>query len=171
MERVLVAYASKYGATVGIAERIGRVLQEAGLPADVLPAGRVKDLSPYRAVVLGSAVYMFHWRREATRLLKALDASQVKRPVWLFSSGPTSETDTEAFLEGTKLPKGLQPIADRIHPQEVVVFRGVLDLEKMNFFERWVMTNMKAQPGDYRPWDDIEAWARSIAQTLLGPGE
>src|SRR5512139_2159436 len=100
MERVLVAYASKYGATAGIAERIGQVLQKAGLPTDVLPAGRVRDLSPYRAVVLGSAVYMFHWRKEAAKLLKALAAEQVHRPVWLFSSGPTSETDTDAFLEG-----------------------------------------------------------------------
>jgi menaquinone-dependent protoporphyrinogen oxidase len=170
MERVLVAYASKRGATAGIAERIGKVLQEAGLPTDVLPAGRVRDLSPYRAVVLGSAVYMFHWRKEATRLLKALAAAQTARPVWLFSSGPTSETDTDAFLEGAKLPKALQPVADRIRPQDVAVFRGVLDLETLNPFERWVMTRMKAPAGDFRQWDAIEAWAKSIAQTLLEPG-
>jgi len=60
MDQVLVAYASKHAATAGIAEKIGQVLREAGLPADVLPAGRVRDLTPYRAVVLGSAVYMFH---------------------------------------------------------------------------------------------------------------
>lgn len=169
MERLLVAYATKYGATAGIAERIGQVLQEAGLPTDVLPAGRIRDLSPYRAVVLGSAVYMFRWRKEAARLLKALAAAQPARPVWLFSSGPTSETDTEAFLEGRKLPKALQPVADRVRPRDVAVFRGVLDLEKMNPFERWVMTRMKAPAGDYRDWDAIEAWAGTIARTLLAP--
>jgi menaquinone-dependent protoporphyrinogen oxidase len=171
MERVLVAYATKYGATAGIAEKIGQVLQEAGLPTDVLPAGRVRDLSPYRAVVLGSAVYMFHWRNEAAKLLKALAAAQVDRPVWLFSSGPTSETDTEAFMEGLKLPKALQPVADRIQPRDVAVFRGVLDLTKMNPFERWVMSRMKAPTGDFRQWDAIEAWAASIAQTLLASGQ
>jgi hypothetical protein len=56
--RVLVAYATKYGATE-IAEKVGQVLRQAGLPADVLPADRVGDLSPYKAVVLSSAVYMF----------------------------------------------------------------------------------------------------------------
>jgi menaquinone-dependent protoporphyrinogen oxidase len=171
MEQVLVAYGSKYGATAGIAEKIGQVLREAGLPTDVLPAGRVRDLSSYRAVVLGSAVYMFRWRKEAARLLKALEAAQVDRPVWLFSSGPTSETDTEAFMEGVKLPKALQPIADRIHPRDVAVFRGVLDLEKLNPFERWVMSKMKAPTGDFRNWDVIEAWAGTIAQTLLGTGQ
>ncbi len=170
MDQVLVAYATKYGATAEIAERIGQVLREAGVPTDVQPAGRVRDLSPYRAVVLGSAVYMFRWRKDAARLLKRLDAEKVRRPAWLFSSGPTSETDTEAFLEGLKLPKGLQPVADRIQPRDVAVFRGALNLEKMNPLERWMMSRMKAPSGDYRDWDGIEAWARSIAQELPAPG-
>ena len=65
-----MAYATKYGATAEIAEKIGQVLRQAGLQTDVLPADRVSDLSPYRAVILGSAVYMFQWRKEAARFLK-----------------------------------------------------------------------------------------------------
>ena len=53
-DKVLVAYASKYGATEGIAGKIGEVLAEAGLAAEVQPVAEVKDLSSYRAVVLGS---------------------------------------------------------------------------------------------------------------------
>jgi menaquinone-dependent protoporphyrinogen IX oxidase len=34
---VLVAYASKYGATKEIAEKIGQALRQAGVRADVLP--------------------------------------------------------------------------------------------------------------------------------------
>ena len=56
--RVLVTYASKYGATAEIAEKIGQVLRQAGLQADVLPVNRVNDLTPYKAFVLGSAAYM-----------------------------------------------------------------------------------------------------------------
>jgi menaquinone-dependent protoporphyrinogen oxidase len=56
--QVLVAYATKYGATAEIAEKIGQVLHQAGLRTDVLPADRVSDLTPYNAVVLGSAVYV-----------------------------------------------------------------------------------------------------------------
>jgi menaquinone-dependent protoporphyrinogen oxidase len=170
MEKVLVAYASKHGATKGIAERIGQVLQQAGLLVDVLPAGQVRDLAPYRAVVLGSAAYMFHWRKEAVKLLKALAAAPGERPVWLFSSGPTSETDTEAFPGGVKLPKGQQPLADRIRVRDVAVFRGVSDPKTMNAFERWIMNNMKAPVGDFRQWDVIEAWAGAIAQALSGAG-
>ena len=43
---VLVAYASKHGATAEIGEKIGEVLQAAGLPVQVLPVERVKDLEP-----------------------------------------------------------------------------------------------------------------------------
>jgi len=152
MDQVLVAYASKYGATAGIAERIGRILREAGLPVEVLPAGKVRDVTPYGAVVLGSAAYIFHWRREAARLLKALAAAPSGRPVWLFSSGPTGEGDTDAFPEGAKVPKGLQPVADRIAPRDMAVFAGVLDLAKLGWIERFVMNKMQAVPGDYRDW-------------------
>ncbi|MDH7485767.1 MAG: hypothetical protein QHJ81_05760 [Anaerolineae bacterium] len=39
-KQVLVAYATKYGATAEIAAKIGGVLRQAGLSADVLPADR-----------------------------------------------------------------------------------------------------------------------------------
>jgi len=53
--RILVAYATKYGATAEIAEKIGHVLRQAGLSADVLPAKHVSNPSLYRAVILGIA--------------------------------------------------------------------------------------------------------------------
>ncbi|HNS50666.1 MAG TPA: flavodoxin domain-containing protein [Anaerolineae bacterium] len=169
MDKILVAYATKYGSTKGIAERIGQALREAGLQVDIRPAGDVRDLAPYHAVVLGSAVYIFRWRREAVRLLRAL-AALPGRPVWLFSSGPTSETDTDAFPGGLKLPKAMQPFADRLRVRDAAVFRGVNDPQKMNALERWMMSNMKAPSGDFREWDAIDAWARGIAQALLETG-
>jgi menaquinone-dependent protoporphyrinogen oxidase len=55
---ILVTYASKNGATAEIAEKIGEALRHAGLQADVLPVSGVRDLNPYQAVILGSAVYI-----------------------------------------------------------------------------------------------------------------
>ena len=71
--KVLVTYATRLGATAGIAEKIGEVLTQVGLQADVLPVKEVRDLAPYQAVVLGSAVYSFKWRKEAVRFLNAND--------------------------------------------------------------------------------------------------
>lgn len=77
--QILVAYATKYSATEEIAEKIGQVLRQAGLSADVLPAERVSNLSPYKAVVLGGAVYVGRWRKNAaTFLAEALGHKIIK---------------------------------------------------------------------------------------------
>jgi menaquinone-dependent protoporphyrinogen oxidase len=72
MNNVLVAYASKYGATAEIAQKIGDVLREAGLPVSVLSAENVRDVSSYDAVVLGSTVYAGNWLKEAVALLETV---------------------------------------------------------------------------------------------------
>ena len=53
--KILVTYASRTGWTVGVAEAIGKTLAENGAQVDVFPMHDVKDLSPYDAVVAGSA--------------------------------------------------------------------------------------------------------------------
>src|SRR4030042_3499838 len=98
--RVLVTYATKYGATAGIAEKIGQVLRQAGLPTDVLPADRAGDLQAYKAVVLGSAVYIGQWRKQAATFLKANEKALAERPGWLVSSGPTGEGAPGALAPG-----------------------------------------------------------------------
>ena len=70
MTNVLVAYASKYGATAELAEAIAERLRESGLQADCREADGVKSLDPYDAVVLGSAVYMARWRGGARKFLR-----------------------------------------------------------------------------------------------------
>jgi menaquinone-dependent protoporphyrinogen oxidase len=165
-KQVLVVYATKYGATAEIAEKIGQVLREAGLRADVQPAGRVSDLTPYQAVVLGSAVYIGQWQKKAANFLKANQKALAERPVWLFSSGPTGQGDPATLTQGWRFPKGLQPIADRIRPRDIAIFHGHANVEKMNFLEKWMVKNVKASIGDFRDWAAITAWATTIANAL-----
>ena len=165
--KVLVAYASKYGNTAEIAERIGKVLREAGLQTDVIPAKQVKKSTDYQAVVLGSGVYIGMWRKEAASFLKANETDLAQKPVWLFSSGPTGKGDLDVLLDGWKFPSGLQPVADRIHPRDMVVFRGAVNLQKLNGLERWMMNRVQAAKGDFRDWENIVAWANGIADEIL----
>lgn len=168
MDRVLVAYGSKYGATAEIARRIGEVLESAGLGVDVKSADQVSDLAPYRAVVLGSAVYAGQWRKEAAQFLEAQEEALAMRDVWLFSSGPTGEGDPEELLKGWTFPEALTPVAVRINPREMAVFSGEMDMQKLNFGEKLIVKAMKAPTGDFRDWDSIEAWARSVAEAVQG---
>jgi len=84
---VLVAVASKHGATQEIAEAIGRVLAERGVGADVMRVDDVTDATGYEAVVLGSAVYMGNWLEPARRFVEDHADELAAQPTWLFSSG------------------------------------------------------------------------------------
>lgn len=59
--RVLVAYATRHGATKEIAEALAGALRRDGHPVDLRAADHVETLDPYDAAVLGSAVYYGHW--------------------------------------------------------------------------------------------------------------
>jgi len=163
---VLIAYATKYGATAEIAEKIGQVLRQAGWRTDVLPADRVRDVTAYTAVVLGSAVYAGQWRKEATTLLEANEKKLAERPVWLFSSGPTGQGDPVQLMKGWRFPEAQQPIADRIKPRDIAFFHGVLDVKKLSLPEKLIVKGIKAPVGDFRDWAAITAWATAIADAL-----
>jgi menaquinone-dependent protoporphyrinogen oxidase len=165
-KKVLVTYATKYGATAEIADKIGEVLREAGLSTDVLPVKEVEDLTPYTAVILGSAVYIGRWRKEAVKFMEKNEGALAERDVWIFSSGPTDEGDPEELVKGWTLPEKLEPVAGRIQPHDIAVFHGELDPEKMNFIERTMIKNIKVPTGDYRDWEMIGNWATAVAETL-----
>jgi menaquinone-dependent protoporphyrinogen oxidase len=164
--KVLVAYATKHGATAEIAGAIGQVLKEAGLPVVVLPVSQVEDLTPYSAVVLGSAVYAGNWRKEAVAFLEEFERELALRPVWFFSSGPTGEGDPVELMHGWRFPEAQRHIADNIGPRDVAFFHGAIDMERLGLGERLLIMALRAETGDYRDWEAVEAWAQAIAHVL-----
>ena len=164
--RVLVTYASKHGATAEIAEKIGEVLQKQGLQIDVLPVDRVGEPTQYKAVVMGSAVYMGQWRKEAVKFINNNEKLLAGRSVWIFSSGPAEKGDPVQLLKVWKYPGKIQPFIDRIKPRDITVFHGVVDTNKLNALERYMIKMVKSSFGDFRDWDAIAAWAAGIAEEL-----
>jgi len=164
---ILVTYGSKYGATKEIAQKIGEVLRQAGLQTDVLPLDSIRDLNQYEAVILGSAIYVGKWHKEAVEFLQSNEKILADRLVWLFSSGPTGEGDPVELVEGKRLPPALQPVVDRIRARDTAVFHGYINLDKINFIEKWAVKSLVKKPfGDFRNWEAINSWATSIASTL-----
>jgi menaquinone-dependent protoporphyrinogen oxidase len=165
-QRVLVAYATKHGATAEIAERIANTLRETGHTVETVPVPNVGSLKSYDAVILGSAVYMGKWRKEAAKFLKRQQGTLSQKPVWIFSTGPLGEGDPVELVHGEKLPKSLQPIADSIGARDVQVFFGAATVESLGGFEKWVLNKVHAELGDFRDWNTIEKWAKDIATAL-----
>jgi menaquinone-dependent protoporphyrinogen oxidase len=160
--RVLVAFASKHGATAEIAEAVARELRERGLAPDCRRAEDVKDLRAYDAVVLGSAVYMKRWRHEARALLHKHAHELAERPFWIFSSGPFGEHRDPAWSEPPKVVKEAEKLGVREH----VVFGGRLPLEPSGFIEKAMVRDTPSDVADLRDWDEIRAWATGIADAL-----
>ncbi|MCB0909790.1 MAG: flavodoxin domain-containing protein [Nocardioidaceae bacterium] len=175
---ILVAYATRHGATAGIAERIATTLTHAGHCADARPIDEVTTVENYDAVILGGAAYMFHWLKPAVRFARKHRAALASRPLWLFSSGPLGtdvvDKDGKNVLETTR-PKEFADLVDLLHPRGEQIFFGAYDPDTtpIGLGERMVrhMPAMKgALPaGDFRDWAAIEAWAKNIAAELTGP--
>lgn len=165
-DKVLVAFGSKYGSTKEIAEEIGKTLQKEGLTVDVLPAVNANDARQYSAFVIGSAVYAGFWRKEAVSFVENNEGLLAERPVWIFSSGPTGEGEIKDLMSGWEYPKKLKPAFERIQPKDITVFHGAADPDKLSFFHKIVLKMVKAPSGDFRKWDEIETWAKSIAGEL-----
>ena len=164
--KVLVAYGSKYGATTEIADKIGHVLAEEGLETDVLSAEKVKSVEGYAAFVIGSAAYIGMWRKQVTSFVKKNEKALAARPVWIFSSGPTDKGDAVAQMKGWLYPNSLKTVIDNIKPKDITVFHGFINPEKMGWFEKWMIKNVKSGIGDARDWDMITKWAKGIAAQL-----
>ena len=127
----------------------------------------IRELSSYKAVILGSAVYVGKWRKEAADFLRIHQKDLAERLVWLFSSGPTGQGDPVELVEGMRLPADLQPIVHRIQPRDIAVFHGFIDPEKVNPIEKWAVKSLVKKPfGDFRYWDTFAAWSEKIAVSL-----
>lgn len=169
MSKILVAYASKYRATAEIAEIIQASLHEAGLHVDLKPVQEVDSLAEYDTVVLGSAVYAGSWMGSATRFLNKNQAALAERDVWLFSSGPSGDGDPKDLLKGWVYPPQLEDTLQAIQPRDIAVFHGKIDMDALNFGERVIVKMVKAPTGDFRDWEMIGDWARTISESILHP--
>ncbi len=90
--RVLVAFASEQGSTAGIARDLARELRGEGIEVDCLPAGEVRDVSPYQGVVLGSGVFLLRRASDGQGCLPRHAVALRDRRLWLFAAGPLGRT-------------------------------------------------------------------------------
>lgn len=165
--RVLVAYGSKNGATAEIADAIADELRRKMLEVDCMPVGDAPGAAGYDAVVLGSAVYMKRWRKEARRFLKR-HADELERvPFWVFSSGPVGQQEKRE--PSWEEPAKTMARAESLGVREHVVFGGRVPAEPSNFVETAMARDTPEEFRDLRDWDEIRAWARRIAGTLAEP--
>lgn len=156
---VLVTYATKYGSTREVAEAIAATLCEDGLRVEILPAREVRSLEGYNEVVLGAALYMGRWHKDARRFLKRHRSALVHLPVAIFALGPLSAGEKEWQGSRAQLDRALAQ-APWLTPTAVELFGGVINQAELHY----LFNHMPA--GDARDWTAIRAWASGLGAAL-----
>jgi menaquinone-dependent protoporphyrinogen oxidase len=179
---VLVTYATRHGATRGIAERIAQTLQQGGLEVALEEVDNVRGVEDYDAFVVGGAAYMGHWMNEATNFVRRYRDLLALHRVWLFSSGPVGTETIDAKgrdVVATSRPLEFTEFADAIHPRDQRVFFGAFDpeakpiglMERLGApFMRMPAVREALPAGDFRDWPAIEAWTEGIVTELRETG-
>ena len=176
--KILVAYATRHGATRGIAERIAQTLERSGLTVTLSAVEDARDIGQHDAFVIGSAAYVGHWLGQASDFVRRNRPVLGTRPLWLFSSGPVGTDLVDAKgrdVVKASIPEEFAEFADALHPRDAHVFFGAYDpdAKPIGLMERLGAGFLKmpavreALPaGDFRDWPAIEAWAQEIAREL-----
>jgi menaquinone-dependent protoporphyrinogen oxidase len=180
-KKALIVYGTRYGATESTSEEIAKVLKGEGLEVKVVNAKeeKVKDISPYDLIIIGSGMQMGKWTGEPERFLNQFQKELANKKVAIFVSSAAQalmehekkteeiENNRKKYLEEKAAKYSLQPIS-------MVILGGVWDFNKMNFLFRKTLAGFKPRieaagfkeikPGlyDTRDWDAIRKWAKGL---------
>jgi len=179
--KALIAYGTRYGATAGTSEEIAKTLTEEGFDTRTvnLKEEKIRDISDYDLIIVGSGMGNCRWTSEAEDFLKNFRREFEGKKLALFVStmitffereGKTDDVakTRKVALEDKVAKYGLKPIATGL-------FGGVIDYNKMGFIARKGMEFFKPQlekggfkkvaPDvyDLRDWDEIRNWAKELS--------
>ena len=168
--RILVTYASRTGSTAEVAQAIAKTLAEGGAQVDVLPMQEVKDLTPYQAVVAGSAIRKSKWLPEAVQFIRTYQSTLTHKSFAVFTVCITLAMGTgEQYRSAVQ--GWVAPVRSLVRPLSEGLFAGMLDFSKLPFNWDTLLFRISVAlgifpRGDHRDWNAIRAWAESLKPIL-----
>jgi menaquinone-dependent protoporphyrinogen oxidase len=174
MTHIAIVYASRYGATKGIAERLEEFAQKAGLQADLLEAKAAAkaDLTEYDGIIVGAGIQIGKVPGSLKKFLKKRKATLLlfkdRLAVFLCCGAAGEASGVEEAQT-----KYLQPLLTEFNltPGTTDIFGGVYDLRANSAFgsiKSAIIRKMVEEQSpdkydlnglnDMRDWEAIEAW-------------
>lgn len=190
MSRILIAYATNSGSTFDVARVVAEEWVLAGHVADVKRCSEIDRLDDYDQVIIGAPM-IFGWHAEALKFARRHRNELAARKTAMFAcamrltlpdesnpSTPTLVFDPDLVERPVK--SGSLSIKERFtsldyyikpmikagpgsHLQSVAFFKGKLEMFRLKWWQAlFVMLIVQAPAGDYRNWDLIRSWAKSL---------
>jgi menaquinone-dependent protoporphyrinogen oxidase len=189
LNKALIVYGTRYGATASTSEEIAATLKQEGIDTRVvnLKKDKVKNIIEYELVIVGSGIQINKWTGEPEKFLKKFQKELASKKVALFvccgSAQPLDEKEDKAKTIENARTKYLEEKAAKCNLQPVALglFGGVYNFNNMSWFFRKTMSAVKpqleeagfkeTQPGlyDTRDLNAIRNWAKELAQKIRCP--
>jgi menaquinone-dependent protoporphyrinogen oxidase len=150
-----IDYSCRHDLAVRVAE-----LRAEGLRVDVREIGAVQAVTPYDAVVLGSAIYKGRWLPEAVRFLRRHERQLRTRRIWLFHSAPIGSSRHQE----QPVPPDVTRLAREFQAPPIRTFAGELQADAV--LHHW---DLERLVGDSRDWRKIREWSHQFATALEAP--
>lgn len=163
-KKVLVTYATKYGATEEIAAQVARTLTDAGLDTDLIPVMEVGKVDDYDAIIIGSPVYMGKILVEAREFCKQYKPYLEGKWIAFFVDGISPCKNDEKSMES--MIEAIDAMLLYVVIEEKATFGGKLDFSLLSEADMQIASMAKAPEGDFSNPEEIRAWATKIAEKI-----
>ncbi len=180
--KALIAYGTRYGATAGTSEEIAKILRDENIETKIanLKEEKIKDITPYDLIIVGSGMKMGKWVNEPKDFLNQFqkEFNQKKLAIFVSSMQTFAEQLGKTQEEGAcSAQQATEKIVTEcsLKPIMIGIFGGVINYNKMGFIERKMMGFLKPQlekdgfketePGlyDMRNWNEIRKWTNELS--------
>ncbi len=179
--KALIAYGTRYGATTGTSEEIAKILREEGFDTKIvnLKEEKIKDISEYDLIIVGSGMGNCRYTSEAEDFLKNFRKEFEGKKLALFVSTMITfferEGKTDDVAKTRKIALEDKVAKYNLKPIALGYFGGVIDYNKMGFIARKGMEFFKPQLEkdgfkvaegiyDLRNWDEIRNWTKELSR-------
>lgn len=183
MTRVLVYYGTTEGQTEKVATRIADVLRDREFEVDLLHGEEAPDdftLEAYDAAVVGASVHVGKHQDYVVELVKNHRDALAELPSAFFSVSLTASVEDEAERAVAEAVIEEFLVDTGWHPNLTAAVPGAVQYSKYGLVKRFVMKRISKKAGketdtsrdhEYTDWEDVEAFAESIANVIEGASE
>src|SRR5512136_807664 len=140
--RGLIVYGTSFGATKGTSEEIARILREEKFDIKIVNVQeeKVKDISGYGLIIVGSSLANCRWNGEAEDFLKKFHKEFEGKKLALFCSSVAAIAEKEGNNEEVAKTRKIA-LEDKVSkyglkPVMTALFGGILNYNKMGWMTR-----------------------------------